>query len=224
MNYFAHALNHLNRPYFVAGTGIPDWLSVVDRKVRFRPHHLEPFADASGSIAAEVAAGALQHLHDDGWFHATRGFAEVTTELTHLFRSRLGADDKYHCGFLGHVGMELLLDGLLIERFPDEFEEYWRVLAGLDSQAVEIAVNLVGRQPTNRLAWFIDLFRREQFLRCYLDSHRLLTRLNQVLTRVKLSPLPAKATSILEASRSIVRDRLSDLLPPEHYQFPIEST
>ena len=29
MNYFAHALPFLDDPYLAAGTGVPDWLSVV---------------------------------------------------------------------------------------------------------------------------------------------------------------------------------------------------
>ena len=32
MNYFAHALPFLDRPYFVAGTAVPDWLTVADRR------------------------------------------------------------------------------------------------------------------------------------------------------------------------------------------------
>lgn len=217
MNYFAHALRHLDRPYFVAGTAVPDWLSVADRKVRLRPRLLEPWFSSDDPIQAEVAAGAAQHLHDDGWFHATRGFAEVTTELTHFFRKRLGADDKYHCGFLGHVGMEMLLDAILMERFPAEFEQYYRVLATIEPAEVQAAVNRMAKQPTDRLAWFVELFRQKQILRDYSDDQRLLTRLNQVLDRVKLSPLPPEATALLAISRDIVRQRIDDLLPFEHF-------
>lgn len=217
MNYFAHALHHLDRPYFVAGTAVPDWLSVADRKVRLRPRLLEPWFSSDVLIQAEVAAGAAQHLHDDGWFHATRGFAEVTMELTHLFRRRLGADDKYHCGFLGHVGMEMLLDAILMERFPDEFERYYEVLGTIEPVAVQAAVNRMAKQPTERLAWFVELFRQKQILRDYSDDRRLLTRLNQVLDRVKLSPLPAEAAALIAISRDIVRQRIDDLLPFEHF-------
>lgn len=217
MNYFAHALHHLDRPYFVAGTAVPDWLSVADRQVRLRPRQLEPWFDCADAIQAEIAAGAARHLHDDGWFHATRGFTEVTGQLTHLFRNELGADDKYHCGFLGHVGMELLLDAILIERFPQEFERYYAVLADIDPAEVQGAVNRMARQPTERLAWFVELFRQHQFLRDYSDDNLLLVRLNQVLERVKLSPLPADAVTLLAESRNIVRQRFDDLLPAEHF-------
>ncbi len=217
MNYFAHALHHLDRPYFVAGTAVPDWLSVADRQVRLRPRQLEPWFAAEDPIQAEVARGAAQHLHDDGWFHSTRGFAEVTGELTHLFRDRLGGDDKYHCGFLGHVGMELLLDSVLMERHPRELDRYYAVLAEVNPALIQAAVNRMAKQPTDRLAWFVGLFRENQFLRDYSDDVRLLGRLNQVLERVKLSPLPAGAAAVLAVARDIVRQRFDDLLPVEHF-------
>jgi hypothetical protein len=217
MNYFAHALHHLDRPYFVAGTAVPDWLSVADRKVRFRPRQLEPWFDAEDPVQAEVARGAAQHLHDDGWFHATRGFAEVTEELSHLFRAQLGPGAQYHCGFLGHVGMEMLLDSVLIERHPREFERYYAVLEEVDPAAVQAAVNRMAKQPTDRLALFVELFRQHQFLRDYFDDVLLLGRLNQVMRRVTLSPLPASAATTLGLARNIVRQRFDDLLPPEHF-------
>lgn len=218
MNYFAHALHHLDRPYFVAGTAVPDWLSVADRQVRLRPRQLEPWFESQDPIQAEVAAGAARHLHDDGWFHGTRGFAEVTGQLTMLFRDRLGADDKYHCGFLGHVGMEMLLDAVLMERHPREFEQYYAVLEQVNPVEVQLAVNRMARQPTDRLALFIEIYRQKQFLRDYFDDASLLTRLNQVLLRVKLSTLPVEAAALLGEAREIVRQRADELLPVEHFR------
>ncbi len=224
MNYFCHALNHLDRPYFMAGTAVPDWLSVADRRVRFRPQHLSPFADSGGTVLSEVAAGTLQHLQDDDWFHATRGFFEVTTEIAGLFRTALGHEGDFHYGFLGHVGMEMLLDAVLIERFPGHFDRYYQALADVDPTAIQDSINQMARVPTDRLAWFIGLFRVEQFLRDYVSDERLLHRLNQVMSRVKLTQLPPRAIGVLEESRSLVRGRIRDLLPEEFYPFPSESS
>ena len=220
MNYFAHALNHLERPYFTAGTAIPDWLSAADRKVRLRPRLLEPWLNSDDRIQVQVAAGALQHLQDDDWFHATRGFVEVTSELTRLFRERLGSDEKFHCGFLGHVGMELILDGVLLAHYPTRFEDYWRILDAIDPSRIERAVNRMARTPTDRLAWFIEIYRREQFLRSYENDQSLLLRLNQVLVRVKLSPVPSEASEVIAVGRDLVQQRLGDLLPVEHFVLP----
>lgn len=220
MNYFAHGLNHVDRPYFLAGTAIPDWLSAVDRKVRLRPRLLEPWLASDDEVQRQVAAGASRHLADDDWFHSTRGFLEVTSELTHRFRQQLGADQSYHCGFLGHVVMELLLDGVLMEIYPARFEQYWRALQSIQPQLVEHAVNQMAKQPAGQLAWFIELFCREQFLRSYANDQSLVTRLNQVLVRVKLSPVPTNVDSVVAQGRMLVRTRLLDLLPAEQFSLP----
>ncbi|MCH8922518.1 MAG: hypothetical protein IIA67_05150 [Planctomycetes bacterium] len=36
MNFFAHGRLFLDEPYFLAGTAVPDWLNVVNRRVRAR--------------------------------------------------------------------------------------------------------------------------------------------------------------------------------------------
>jgi hypothetical protein len=220
MNYFAHGLNHLDRPYFLAGTAIPDWLSVSDRPVRLRPRLLDPWIDGSSELQSEVAAGAKQHLDDDQWFHATRGFAETTGEMTVLFRELLAGGDGFRCGFLGHIVTELLLDSVLIEMYPDLLGEYYASLAGVESAKIQTAVNRMAKRPAERLAWFIDLFVSERILECYQDDRRLLRRLNQVQQRVKLAPLPQETTAVLAAGRELVRRRARDLLPPDRFHWP----
>ena len=85
MNYFAHGMAFLDEPYFLAGTAVPDWLNVADRKVRLRREQVLPWADGSGSPIAQFAAGILRHLDDDDWFHAAPGFEQVAGELTKIF-------------------------------------------------------------------------------------------------------------------------------------------
>ena len=212
MNYFAHGIRYLDRPYFLAGTAVPDWLSVADRKVRMRAKHVEPFADRSGTPGAELAAGVLQHLHDDAWFHHTRAFAEVLQELTGLFRELLPRDEDYRPSFLGHIVTELILDGILIERNPAALDTYYAALAEVDPQQVQELVNRMARDQTLNLAVFIPLFGREQFLRDYLEPARLLYRLNQVLRRIKLNTLPSETEAVLKAAWRIVEQRSGELL------------
>ncbi len=217
MNFFAHGLRFLDRPYFVAGTAVPDWLSVADRLVRVRAKLIEPHLLGDGSPLAEVAAGAMQHLHDDGWFHSTRAFFEVSTSLAVSFREVLGTDDSHRTSFLGHVVTELLIDAELIEQHPGQIERYYEVLRGIEPLAVQQAVNAMVKTPTENLAPLIPRYIAERFLPDYLSDERLLHRLNQVLRRVKLPPLPAEAKSVLNRARPLIRDRLSDLLPEEHF-------
>lgn len=214
MNYFAHGIHFAGRPWFLAGTAVPDWLSVADRKVRLRAQRVAPFADGTDSPRAQLAAGVLQHLEDDHWFHHTEAFIETSSQLTRLYRQALGADNGFRPGFLGHVSTELLLDGLLIEDNPQRLDAYYEELAQIDPDVVQEVVNTMVVNATSRLADFIGRFRRAQFLRDYTDSGRLLARLNQVMQRIKLNRLPPQAEEVLVAGRPIVRRRMEELLPP----------
>ncbi len=217
MNYFAHGIRFLNRPVFLAGTAVPDWLSVADRKVRLREKHVRPAFETDDALDSELAAGILQHQSDDDWFHRSRAFYEVTSDVADLFRAHLGAEDGFRPGFLGHIATELLLDRLLIEAHPGTLERYYRALDELDPRAIQQAVNRVAPRTTERLAAFVEIFRQVRFLFDYLEPERMLLRLNQVLRRVKLNPLPASVSGVLEAAFDVLRVRGRELLPPEYF-------
>ncbi|MFN0197109.1 MAG: hypothetical protein ACKVT0_10200 [Planctomycetaceae bacterium] len=217
MNYFAHGMRFLHRPYFVAGTAVPDWLSVADRATRMHSKRVLPFIGRAEGIEREIAAGVWQHLHDDGWFHTTRAFIETSGLLTLMFRKVLSSDENVRSSVLGHIVTEMLLDGCLIANSPRLLDEYYETLSGIDAGIIQDVVNRMAKFPTERLQIFIPLFQREQFLRDYLDPRSLLVRLNQVMTRIKLAPLPETVIDVLRAGRDLVDSRIEELLPPEHF-------
>ena len=120
MNYSAHAIEHLDEPYVVAGTAVPDWLNVVNRRVRVRSKHAQPFVDDDDNRLASVARGIVQHHTDDRWFHESRTFAELSYQFTADMRDVLPADDGFRPSFLGHVLVEILLDATLASERPNE--------------------------------------------------------------------------------------------------------
>jgi hypothetical protein len=219
LNYFAHAIRFLEEdPYFLAGTAVPDWMAVADRPVRVRAKLAQQLIDStSDPVTRSVARGALRHLEDDDWFHATAAFVEVSSDLARRFRAFLGPDHPAQCGFLGHIVTELLIDSELDRRHPGRLQTYYQQLDQIDPLIVEAAVNQMARGETARLRVFIPLFRVHRFLFDYAEDHRLLARLNGVMHRVKLEPLPANLLSELATARGIVRDRIAELLPPEHF-------
>ena len=207
MNYFAHALPFLDRPYFAAGTAVPDWLAVADRKVRLRSKHAEAFLNDADPCVAEVAAGILQHLCDDAQFHATRAFAETSLQLTVAVRDALGGESGLRPFLLGHLLVELLLDAALVADDPSRLTAYYAALDEVDAQWVEAAVNRIAPRQTERLAIFIELFRRERILWDYREDGKLMLRLNQIMRRVRLEPLPDEFAAVLPAARELVAGR-----------------
>jgi hypothetical protein len=219
MNYFAHGIRFLDRPWFLAGTAVPDWLVVADRKTRMRPLLVAPFADGGDTPRAQLAAGVLQHLEDDRWFHLTPAFARTNTEIADLYRRELGSENGFRPGFLGHITTELLLDGVLIERNPRQLDAYYETLAEIDPQRVQESINHMAANTTSNLADFVELFRQAEFLRDYLDESRLLSRLNQVMRRVALGRLPNRVEDVLRSARRLVESRAQALLTAPWHPF-----
>ncbi len=217
MNYLAHGFPFLDRPYVVAGTALPDWLSVVDRKLRLRPQHLELALTAAVPQVRELALGVSRHIADDDWFHRTRAFAEVSATLGRLLRERLGGSDGFRCGFLGHIVTEMQLDAILILREPARLQRYYDALDQVDPQVIAAVVGQLLGRPAGRLAEFIPLFLRERIFDDYPEPTRLLRRLNQVQRRVRLPELPEAAADWLAEARDVVEARLTDLLPTPDY-------
>ncbi|QDT37922.1 hypothetical protein [Stratiformator vulcanicus] len=217
MNYFAHGCRYVDRPYFLAGTACPDWLSAVDRKVRLRARNVGPFIEGPDELRSEIAAGVSRHLEDDDWFHGSRAFAETTGHIAVLFRKHLGPDDGFRPGFLGHIAMELLLDAVLISRNPGLLDRYYEAVSSVEPDIVESAVNAMCPRSTENLSKLIPKFVEVRFLADYVHPERLMYRVNQVLKRVGLPVLDQGATAVFEAALPIVESQSALLLPPDRF-------
>lgn len=212
MNYLAHGHRFVDRPYFLAGTALPDWLSVVNRRIRLRHRRVEPHALGDGSPAADLAAGVLQHLHDDGWFHSTAAFHLVSGQIGKKIRALYPDPDDHRPGFLGHILTEILLDSWLDARHPTAVEGYYAAIAEVDPVSVAQFVQIFTEEPLDRLTAFIPLFQRERILPDYADPQRLRYRLNQVLRRVTLPPLDEFVDPVLVWARELVGEQAEALL------------
>lgn len=212
MNYFAHGRAFVDDPYFLAGTAAPDWLNVVDRKVRVRSKYAAPHAAGDDPVLASVARGVMQHCADDAWFHETRAFAELSLDLCVRLRDALGPEDGFRPHFIGHILVEILLDAVLIEAEPERLDAYYTAMNSLDGPAVEAAISQIAGRSAAGLATFIPLFCRERFLWDYRDDGKLLFRLNQVLRRVQLPLLPSSIVDVLTIARGLVNERHDELL------------
>ena len=190
MNYLAHAYQHLDNPYFVAGTGLPDWMSVIDRKNRARGQYAEPVTQHADPRIASFARGCVQHHADDFGFHQNRCFVTLSTQFAVELRDLLEPGLGHQAGFVGHISVELLLDAILIERMPTLLDQYYDVLAALDAELVQTAAGAICRKPVTRLVELLPRFIEARFLADYRDDVLLLRSLNGVMKRIGLPRLP----------------------------------
>jgi len=103
VNFFGHATVacwHRTAPRFVLGAMLPDFASMSRARV----------AEVDD---ADVADGIALHHYTDAAFHRTEGFRELYRRGVDELRAR-GLARGPACG-AAHVGVELLLDGTLVD-------------------------------------------------------------------------------------------------------------
>lgn len=212
MNYLAHGYRFLDSPLFVAGTAVPDWLSVADRRVRVRSKRLAAELPGLNADSQLLVGGMLQHLRDDDLFHRSATFLMLESELGSRFRFRMPDPYDHRPGFLGHIVTEMMLDAILAEEQPGLLRGYYKAIAEVRPEQIEDTVNLVATRPTAQLAIFVSRFREAEFLYDYLQDTRLMSRLNQVLRRVTLPILDEHCLPVLREARVLLRRHGSELL------------
>lgn len=212
MNYFAHGHRFVDDPYFLAGTAVPDLIRVAHRKARVREKHARAFTAPDNPQSTAIAAGIAQHHADDAWFHNSRAFVELTLQGTRATREAMPDDEGFRPSFLGHIMVELLLDGSLIADNPATLDAYYQAMSAVDPGLLQQTVNQMSAHPAERLGECLQGFRQVQFLYDYLDDGKLCYRLNQVMRRVGLPQLPPDFADVLAPLRMAVRDRRHELL------------
>tara|TARA_R110002073_G_scaffold61636_9_gene154960 strand:+ start:14864 stop:15565 length:702 start_codon:yes stop_codon:yes gene_type:complete len=223
MNFLSHALPYFDQPMKAAGTAVPDWLSVVDRKIRARRRHAVLWTEDEDPDVRDVAQGIIQHVDDDEWFHATQAFVETNMTLAIQLRDLLPGDAGFRPTFVGHILIEILLDAFWIRDDPTTVERYYGLLTDLSSEKIQTCVNKITGKPTENLAKAIDRFIELRFLYDYLDNDKLLFRLNQVMSRVGLAALPPQVGQWLSQASTLVQSRRTQLLTPPTGESPFLS-
>lgn len=204
-------------------TGIPDWLSVVDRKIRARRRAAEEFLDSDDDELRAVATGIIGHIDDDRWFHGTQAFVQTNMQFAVELRDLLPGDDGFRPTFVGHILIEMMLDALWIRDDVGLVDRYYATLAELPADTIQRCVNRVTGRPTDKLSGVIERFTQIRFLYDYLDDDRLLMRLNQVMNRVGLTELPEQVKHWLPRAMDVVESRRLELLSPPEAPFPFPS-
>ncbi|MEL7496220.1 MAG: hypothetical protein AAFN77_01330 [Planctomycetota bacterium] len=207
MNSFSHALPYLDRPFFAAGCCVPDWLTACDRRCRTRKKSAALYVDSSDETMRDIALGVVQHHEDDNWFHRSAIFNNLNMQLAIEFRDRYGNDHSMRPSLIGHVIIEMFLDWHLESKFPGSVRRYYEIISTTDPIKIESAINQFATRPTQKLAPAIERFLDERYVFDYETDAGVRYRMNRVLQRIKLEPMPeASETWLAEVRQRVYRE------------------
>jgi len=134
MNYLSHyyILREYDEPAFALGKIIPDLLRV------FGPQHKIRKArniEAPHGPGEWMMKGAFVHLESDRLFHCSDYFE---TESQHLKEAiRAGSSIRKYSYFYAHIFLEMLLDRLLVKKYPELGLRFYEDLERIEESDVQ---------------------------------------------------------------------------------------
>ena len=215
VNYLAHGRHVTGDPYVLAGTALPDWLGVADRRVRIPARKIEQWRDHPDPFMNAVARGVMRHHRDDDLFHHSIAFLGLCGEGRRQL-DKAWPEARHHVtALLAHISIELLLDAEIARRHSNLIDLYYAGMDEVDPARIQSVVATITGRQVDSLSRFIDIFRKERFLHDYGDDARLDFRLRQVFRRIGIGSFPNSVRELWPRLRQRTAEEFDRLLPTE---------
>jgi hypothetical protein len=206
MNFLAHGLLHLDAPWTLTGTALPDWLRLLHRKARVNLAEVRKVAATDGGRRGRLAQGLLAHHEDDRRFHQSQAFEEATRSLTDQIRAHNTQKLRIRPSFVSHILLEMLLDAALMAADETRVDRYYESLAQVEPADVWDQTKSWVPVAADDLPLVMTRFVQIGFLREYQHDERVLFRLGQVMSRVRLeSPTPVLGPLMPQLRREVAQ-------------------
>ncbi|MGY3053659.1 acyl carrier protein phosphodiesterase [Pedobacter sp. UYEF25] len=131
----------------------------------------------------EILTGWNKHLLIDKTFHSSIFFQQQTANLKPLLIPLL-SDTQIRPSFLAHIGLELLLDHLLVEQKIINVKTFYSSLNDVDSTFLRSFLTKAGLKEVDAFLIFFNKFLASQYLFSYEKLKSISYALNQICLRL----------------------------------------
>ncbi len=219
--YFGHTdtMNFLSHYYFdrtetncyhILGTVLPDLLKNADKAIVLHPEELKHADEDINSIIN----GWNKHLAVDRYFHS----AEFFLHCSHQLKMELAPvieDSPVKPFFLGHIGVELILDNLLLTNNKIKVQNFYDQLEACELYKVESFLTFAGLKDTTRFFHFFEGFKKSAYLHTYEQTEQIAYALKRICMRVWPNPFTptheTAMTEVLVAYRQLLLPSFMDI-------------
>ncbi|MDQ8005465.1 MAG: hypothetical protein REI64_11750 [Pedobacter sp.] len=202
MNFLSHFYFDRNTPNanIVLGTILPDLLKNANKNWNAHPQkHSELFESKSG--LSQLLKGWKRHLEVDLIFHSSSFFNEKMQELKLLLVPIL-KESPVRPSFLAHIGVELLLDHLLIEHQKININSFYDNLEQINKNDLTNFLFKCNIGETDQFFKFFNSFKSSRYLLSYQKLENISYALQRICMRLWEHPFTEKntydLTSVLE--------------------------
>lgn len=185
MNYLSHYyFDQENKdPYYIVGIALPDLIKNHHRRWNVHPHkHIDDYAQSP--IFQSIYKGWEQHLAVDHFFHEAPYFLEKSAMITERMRSIPFENNKVKPFMIGHIGLELMLDTLLIKNNNIDPNQFYNSLEACNINEIIGFLNVNEIPDAQSFEAFYARFCEVQYLLSYKSNESIVYALNRIQYRL----------------------------------------
>lgn len=185
MNYLSHYYfdQQNTDPYYILGIALPDLSKTHNRRWNIHPHKFtEEYAKSP--VFTSIQKGWERHLVVDHFFHESSFFKEKTTLITERIRS-LSLDNKKVKPFmLGHIGLEIMLDTLLLKNNNIDGLKFYEHLKSCKMPDIIDFLSISDIPEAHTFEASYNRFTEVQYLLSYQSNESIVYALNRIQYRL----------------------------------------
>ncbi|QNK62971.1 hypothetical protein H7F33_00135 [Pedobacter sp. PAMC26386] len=197
MNFLSHFYfeRKNSNDYVVMGVVLPDLIKNADKDWNLNPQKDEYLFRDVPDYAA-LLSGWKRHLEVDRLFHSSVFFKEQTANLKQLILPALQTGPVKPF-FLAHIGLELILDHLLLTQSLVDTAHFYRQLTAAHTESLTGFLKYAGLPDQGRFDHFLGKFISSEYLFSYEKIENITYALNRICMRLWLNPFTEEQLQIL---------------------------
>jgi len=205
-------MNFLSHFYFekenqdenmVIGTVLPDLVKNAHKDWNFYPQKKEELFTDNSQLNS-LLKGWKRHLEVDLLFHSSDFFNTETAKLKKLLIPIL-QDSPVRPSFLAHIGVELVLDHLLVEDNIININSFYDHLNKVDDEVLNIFLKNCGSTDTDKFFSFLNGFRSSRYLLSYQKLENISYALQRICMRLWPHPLNETTVGLLNEQLAVYK-------------------
>lgn len=197
MNFLSHYYFERDNqnPNMVMGTVLPDLVKNAEKNCNLHPQKKEALFLPDQQLNS-LLKGWKKHLEVDRLFHSSDFFIKQMATLKQLLLPTL-ENSPVRPSFLSHIGVELMLDHLLVIHRKINIDAFYEQLQNVDDEILTTFLNHCGVVKTEQFFKFLNSFKSSRYLLSYQKIENISYALQRICMRLWPNPFDEKTVVLL---------------------------
>lgn len=183
----------------VLGTVLPDLIKNAHKDWNLHPQKKEEIF-----IGDNLLKGWKRHLEVDLIFHSSNFFNEQMAKLKQLLLPIL-RDSPVRPSFLSHIGVELVLDHLLVVNGKINVNAFYDHLQAVEDETLNEFLIKAGSENTEHFFKFFNSFKSSRYLLSYQKLENISYALQRICMRLWAHPFTEETVLLLTEQLEIYK-------------------